>query len=181
MNRSLIIGAAIGAIAVTAGGAYAGFRALGDEASAEVLQVEALTRTEQVARQVCTDEVVSHEAPTNDPNRIAGSVVGAVVGGVLGNQVGDGSGKKAATVAGAAAGGYAGNQVQKQMQEGDRVESIEQRCQTVYDSRQQADGYQVRYRLDGQEGTVRTDKAPGRTIPVSDDGQLDLSSLTDPD
>lgn len=177
MNRSLLIGAAVGAIAVTAGGAYAGFRTLGDHASAEVLQVEPLTRTEQVARQVCTDEVVSHDAPTSDPNRVAGSVVGAVVGGVLGNQVVGGSGKKVATVVGAAAGGYAGNQVQKKMQDGNRVESIEQRCQTVYDSRQQADGYQVRYLLDGQEGTVRTDEAPGRTIPVSN-GQLDLSALT---
>lgn len=180
MNRSLIIGIAAGAIAVTAVGAYAGFRTMDDNRSAEVLEVEPLTRTIKVARQVCADEIVSEEAATRDPNRIAGSVVGAVVGGVLGSQVGGGSGQKAATVAGAAAGGYAGNQVQKQMQEGNRVESIEQRCQTVYDSRQQADGYQVRYLLDGQEGVVRTDQAPGKTIPVKD-GRLDLSSLTDRD
>ena len=180
MNRSLIIGMVAGAIAVTAGGAYAGFRTLGDDPSAEVLKVEPLTRTIQVARQVCGDEIVSQEAPTRDPNRVAGSVVGAVVGGVLGSQVGGGSGQKAATVAGAAAGGYAGNQVQKQMQEGNRVESIEQRCETVYDSREQADGYQVRYLLDGQEGVVRTDQAPGRSIPVKN-GQLDLRSLTDRD
>ena len=180
MNRSLIIGLVVGAIAVTAGGAYAGFRTLGDDPAAEVLKVEPLTRTIQVAREVCGDEIVSQEAPTRDPNRVAGSVVGAVVGGVLGSQVGGGSGQKAATVAGAAAGGYAGNQVQKQMQEGNRVESIEQRCETVYDSREQADGYEVRYLLDGQEGVVRTDQAPGRTIPVKN-GQLDLSSLSDRD
>jgi uncharacterized protein YcfJ len=180
MNRSMIIGIAAGALAVTAVGAYAGFRTLDQNPSAEVLKVEPLTRTVQVARQVCGDELVSHEAATNDPNRVAGTVVGAVVGGVLGSQVGGGSGQKAATVAGAAAGGYAGNQVQKQMQEGNRVESIEQRCQTVYDSRQQADGYQVSYRLDGQEGVVRTDQAPGKTIPVKN-GQLDLSSLIDRD
>jgi uncharacterized protein YcfJ len=176
----MIIGIAAGALAVTAVGAYAGFRALDENPSAEVLKVEPLTRTVQVARQVCGDELVSHEAATNDPNRVAGTVVGAVVGGVLGSQVGGGSGQKAATVAGAAAGGYAGNQVQKQTQEGNRVESIEQRCQTVYDSRQQADGYQVSYRLDGQEGVVRTDQAPGKTIPVKN-GQLDLSSLIDRD
>lgn len=180
MNRSMIFGIALGAIAVTAAGAYAGFRTYSDNHSAEVLKVEPLTRTVQVPRQVCSDQVVSHEAPTSDPNRIAGSVAGAVVGGVLGSQVGGGSGKKAATVAGAAAGGYAGNQVQKQMQEGNRVESIEQRCETVYDSRQQADGFQVSYVLDGKEGVVRTDRAPGRTIPVVN-GQLDLSSLNDRD
>lgn len=180
MNRSMIIGMVAGAIAVTAGGVYAGYRTLEGNPSAEVLKVQSLTRTIQVARQVCGDEIVSHEAPTSDPNRIAGSVAGAVVGGVLGSQVGGGSGKKAATVAGAAAGGYAGNQVQKQMQEGNRVESIEQRCETVYDSREQADGYEVRYLLDGKEGVVRTDQAPGKTIPVKD-GRLDLSSLTDRD
>jgi uncharacterized protein YcfJ len=180
MNRSMIVGIAAGALVATAAGAYAGFRTLGENPSAEVLKVEPLTRTVQVSRQVCGDELVSHEAATNDPNRIAGTVVGAVVGGVLGNQVGGGSGQKAATVAGAAAGGYAGNQVQKQMQEGNRVDSIEQRCQTVYDSRQQADGYQVSYLLDGRESVVRTDKAPGRTIPVRN-GELDLSSLTDRD
>lgn len=180
MNRSMIIGIAAGAIAATAVGAYAGYRTMGNDASAEVLEVRPLMRTVQVAREVCGDELVSREAHTNDPNRITGSVVGAVVGGVLGSQVGGGSGQKAATVAGAAAGGYAGNQVQKQMQEGNRVESVEQRCQTVYDSRQQADGYQVRYLLDGQEGVVRTHQAPGRTIPVQN-GQLDLSSLTERD
>lgn len=180
MNRSLIIGIAAGALAVTAVGAYAGYRTLGDNPSAEVLNVEPMTRTVQVAREVCGDELVLHEAATNDPKRITGTVVGAVVGGVLGSQVGGGSGQKAATVAGAAAGGYAGSKVQKQMQEGKTVESIEQRCQTVYDSRQQADGFRVTYLLDGQEGIVRTDQEPGRTIPVRN-GQLDLSSLIDRD
>jgi uncharacterized protein YcfJ len=48
----------------------------------------------------------------------------------------------------------------------------------VYDSTEKPDGYKVRYSLDGQEGTVRTDRAPGRTIPVAD-GQLVLTGLND--
>lgn len=76
-------------------------------------------------------------------------------------------------VAGAMVGVAVGSQ-------GNRVESIEQRCRMVYDIRQEADGYRVHYLLDGQEGVARTERAPGPTIPVNN-GQPDLSSLTDRD
>lgn len=175
MNTSLIVGLIVGGLAVTAVGAYAGYRTMGDQDSAEVLNVEPLTRMVRTPRQVCSDELVSTQAPTSDPKRITGAVVGAVVGGVVGSQVGSGSGQTAATVAGAAAGGYAGSKVQKQMQEGNRAESIEQRCSTVYDSTQQPDGFEVRYRLGDQTGTVRMDHDPGRKIPV-ENGQLVLTS-----
>ena len=90
-----------------------------------------------------------------------------------------GDGKTVATVAGAAAGGYAGSKIQKNMQENNTTQTVEQRCRTVYDSAERPDGYQVRYRLAGQEGTVRTDRAPGGSIPV-ENGQLVLAGLNDP-
>lgn len=179
MNKSLITGLVVGGIAVTAAGAFAGYQAMDDRRSAEVLNVEPLMKTVRTPRQVCSDEVVTHEADTNDPKRVTGAVLGAVAGGVLGNQIGDGSGQTVATVAGAAAGGYAGSKVQKHMQEGNTTQTVEQRCRTVYDSAEKPDGYEVRYRLAGQEGTVRTDRAPGRTIPV-ENGQLVLAGLNDP-
>ncbi len=145
-----------------------------DQRYADVLNVEPLTKTVRSPRQLCSDEVVTHEGATKDPNRITGSVIGAVAGGVLGNQVGHGTGKTVATVAGAAAGGYAGNQIQKHVQDGNTTQTVEQRCRTVYDSAQQADGYEVRYRLGDQEGTVRMDHAPGRRIAV-ENGQLVLT------
>ena len=49
------------------------------------------------------------------------------------------------------------------MQENNTTQTVEQRCRTVYDSAEKPDGYEVRYRLGGQEGTVRMDHAPGRT------------------
>jgi uncharacterized protein YcfJ len=101
-----------------------------------------------------------------------------MVGGVIGNQIGDGTGQTVATVAGAAAGGYAGSKVQKHVQDGNTTQSVEQRCKTTYDSAQQADGYQVRYRLGDREGTVRMDHDPGRSIPV-ENGELVLTSLVD--
>jgi uncharacterized protein YcfJ len=179
MNKSLITGLVVGGIAVTAAGAFAGYQAMDDRRSAEVLNVEPLMKTVRTARQVCSDEVVTHEADTNDPKRVTGAVLGAVAGGVLGNQIGGGSGQTVATVAGAAAGGYAGSKVQKHMQEGNTTQTVEQRCRTVYDSAEKPDGYEVRYRLAGHEGTVRTDRAPGRTSPV-DNGQLVLAGLNDP-
>jgi len=179
MNKSLITGLVVGGIAVTAAGAFAGYQAMDARNSAEVLSVEPLTKTVRTPRQVCSDVVVSHEAPTNDPKRVTGAVIGAVAGGVLGNQIGDGSGQTVATVAGAAAGGYAGSKIQKHMQDDKTTQTVEQRCRTVYDSAEQPDGYEVRYRLAGQEGTVRTDRAPGATIPV-ENGQLVLAGLNDP-
>jgi len=174
MNKSLIIGLIVGGVAVTALGAYAGYQAMENRGSAEVLNVEPMTRTVQTPRQVCSDVVVSTTSPSSDPKRVTGAVMGAVVGGVVGNQIGDGSGQTAATVAGAAAGGYAGSKIQKHMQEDGTTQSVQQQCRTVYDSVQQADGYEVRYRLNGQEGTVRMDHDPGKYIPV-EGGQLVLA------
>jgi uncharacterized protein YcfJ len=121
---------------------------------------------------------LTRETATSDPKRVTGSVIGAVAGGVLGNQIGDGTGQTVATVAGAAAGGYAGSKVQKHIQEGKTTQTVEQRCRTVYDSAEKADGYEVRYRLGDQEGTVRMDHAPGRRIPV-ENGQLVLTDAND--
>lgn len=179
MNKSLITGLVVGGVAVTAAGAFAGYQAMDDRRSAEVLNVAPLTKTVRTPRQVCSDELVTHQAATKDPKRVTGAVIGAVAGGLLGNQIGGGDGKTVATVAGAAAGGYAGSKIQKNMQENNTTQSVEQRCRTVYDSAEKPNGYEVRYRLAGQEGTVRTDRAPGRTIPV-ENGQLVLAGLNDP-
>src|SRR6188474_2612264 len=167
MNRSMLIGVVAGGIAATALGAVAGYKMIEDrQIYAEVLAVEPVTRTVRTPRQVCYDEAVTHQAPVKDPKRVTGTVVGAVIGGVLGNQIGDGSGQTAATVAGAAAGGYAGSKIQKGMQQGNRYETTEARCTTVYDSVEKQGGYNVRYRLDGVERTVRMDHDPGDRIPV---------------
>jgi uncharacterized protein YcfJ len=168
MNKSLITGLIAGAIVATAGGAVAGYKFLRGPEFAQVVDVKAVTKTIRTPRQECHQEQVTQQAPTRDPHQITGSVLGAVVGGVLGHQVGGGSGKKIATVAGAAAGGYAGNRVQQGMQERRTVTTIEQRCETVYDSHEERVGYDVRYRLGDEEGKVRMDHDPGERIPVRD-------------
>ena len=203
MNKSLVTGVVIGAAVVTAGAAVANF-ALGGKTEAiveapapaavvpenveavvdetpkfaEVLNVDTVTKTTRKPRQVCKDHVVTHTAPPKDENRIAGTVIGAVVGGVIGNQVGDGRGRKLATAAGAAAGGFAGNKVQEQMQNGNTYTTTETSCETVYDSSEKIIGYDVRYKLGDQEGTVRMDRDPGARIPLDENGELQIAGRT---
>lgn len=202
MNKSLVVGAVIGAAVVTAGAAVANF-ALGGKTEAlveapapavvpeivepvvdetpkfaDVLNVDTVTKTTRKPRQVCKDRVVTHTAPPKDENRVAGTVIGAVVGGVLGNQVGDGRGRKLATAAGAAAGGFAGNKVQEQMQNGNTYTTTETSCETVYDSSEKIIGYDVRYKLGDQEGTVRMDRDPGERIPLDENGELQIAGRT---
>lgn len=133
---------------------------------ADVLAVRPVTEAIQTPREECRDEVVTHTAPTKDPNQITGTIAGAVVGGVVGHQFGGGSGKKLATVAGAVAGGFAGNQVQEKIQESDTYTTTERRCTTVTDTREQIVGYDVTYHWNGKDRVVRMDQPPGSRILV---------------
>jgi uncharacterized protein YcfJ len=173
MNRSMITGIVAGGIAVTAVGAYAGYRTMDQGRSAKVLSVDAVTRTVRTPRQVCGSQIITQQAAVKDPQRVTGALIGAVAGGVLGNQIGHGDAQTVATVAGAAAGGYAGSKVQKHMQDGNTTQTVEQRCRTVQDEVHVPDGYKVRYRLGEREGTVHMDHDPGQSIPVVD-GELVL-------
>lgn len=175
MNKSMLVGAVLGAVIVTAGGAFATYTLVDrSPAFAKVLAVNPIKETIKTPREICKDVTVTRQRPVQDSNRIAGTAVGAVVGGLLGNQVGGGSGKKIATVAGAVGGGYAGNQVQSRMQANDTYTTTETRCSTVTDSHDKVVGYDVRYDLDGKVGQVRMDRDPGEQIPVRE-GQLVLT------
>jgi uncharacterized protein YcfJ len=62
------------------------------------------------------------------------------------------------------------------MQNGNTYSTTETHCETVYDSSENIVGYDVRYRLGDEEGTVRMDRDPGPRIPV-ENGELQTSSL----
>jgi uncharacterized protein YcfJ len=177
MNKSLLIGLVVGAIVVTAGGAFAG-RDLFKPKFAEVLDVDPVTKQIQTPREECREVAVTRKAPVKDQKRITGSVIGAVVGGVLGSQIGSGDGRKIATAAGAAAGGYAGNKTQQGIQNRSTTTVTETQCKTVYDTSQKIIGYDVKYKLGKQTDTVRMDYEPGERIPV-EDGKLVLTPATD--
>ena len=133
--------------------------------SAEVLNVEQLTRTVRTSPDLLRrdrDQSGAHErSETPDRGRPGRR------GGRSGRQPDRRRhGPDGGDELGAAAGGYAGSKIQKHAQDGNTTQSVEQRCRTTYDSAQQADGYQVRYRLGDREGTVRMDHDPGRRIPA---------------
>lgn len=175
MDKSMIKGILLGATAVTAVGGIAGYQVTHRQpAYAEVLKVEPVMRTIKTPHQVCKEEHVTHRAPVQDRNRIAGTAIGAVVGGLLGNQIGGGGGRTVATVGGAAAGGYAGNRIQQNMQESDTRTTRETHCKTEYESHQKVMGYNVTYRLADKQNVVRMDHDPGKRIPVKD-GQIVLA------
>jgi uncharacterized protein YcfJ len=171
MSRSIVIGSVFGAIAVTAGGAFASYKVIATAHEATVVSVKELKRTVRTPRQECHDEQVTRTKPVKDTNRLVGTGIGAAVGGLIGNQFGGGNGKVLTTVAGVAAGGFAGNQIQKKVQQGNTYTVNEQRCATVYDSSEVPTGYEVVYLLKGEQHEVRMDHDPGKTIPVKD-GQI---------
>lgn len=179
MDKSLVTGLVIGAAVAAGAGAVAGLKLMNRGPQyAEVLNVTPLTKTIHTPRQECHDEQVTRQAPVKDEHQVLGTIAGAVIGGVVGHQIGGGSGRDIATVAGAAGGGYAGNRIQKNLQDRDTTTATEQKCATVYDKSEKTVGYQVRYRLNGKESSVKMDHDPGPRIPVRD-GQLDLTSPAD--
>lgn len=173
MSAPLIAGGVIAGIAIAAVSATAAYQYSNQSEYAEVLSAKPAMQSVAVSRQECRDEVVTYKRDPKDSNKIIGTVAGAVVGGVIGNQIGSGRGNTAATVGGTVAGGYAGNRIQKAMQDRDTYQTTEQVCKTVQDSKMQQVGYNVIYRLDGQEQELHMDYDPGSRIPVTD-GQLVL-------
>ena len=173
MDKSMLKGLVVGGLATVVIGAsgVTGYQALTQPKEAEVIAVKDVMETVVTPVERCENVAVNRQAPVKDQHRIAGSVIGGVAGGLLGSTIGGGNGKTLATVAGAAAGGYAGNQVQKNMQQKDVVTTTEQRCKTVNQKSQKLNGYQVTYRLEGKEDTVRLSFKPGATLPVKD-GQV---------
>ena len=173
MDKSMMKGIAVGGLAMVVLGAsgVTGYQALTQPKFADVVAVKAVRDTVVTPQERCGYVQTQRQAPVKDQQRIAGTVIGGVAGGLLGSQIGGGNGKKVATVAGAVAGGYAGNQVQKNLQERDVVTTSERRCKTVNLKSQKLVGYDVTYRLNGQDGRARTSFKPGATLPVKD-GQV---------
>jgi uncharacterized protein YcfJ len=168
MDKSMIKGFAVGGVAmvVLGAGAVTGYKTLTQPKQAEVLAVKEAKQTVSTPQEKCEQVVVQRQAPVQDEKRIAGTVLGGVAGGLLGSQIGGGSGKKVATVVGAAGGAYAGNQVQKGMQQRDTQSATETRCKTINVRSEKLVGYDVTYRYEGKEDTVRMSYNPGKQIPV---------------
>lgn len=106
MNKSMLAGVGIGIAAALGIAAVAGLDVFTPGPQyAQVLAATPIKETIKTPRQECRNVTVTHRAPVQDENRIAGSVLGAVAGGVIGHQFGGGRGRDVATVVGALGGG----------------------------------------------------------------------------
>ncbi|WP_241581558.1 glycine zipper 2TM domain-containing protein [Rosenbergiella nectarea] len=179
MNKSLVAGVGIGALAALGVAAVAGSHFTQHPPQfAEVIAVQPQTETIKTPHEVCRNVNVFHRRAVQDENRLTGSVLGAVAGGVLGHQFGGGHGRDIATVAGALAGGYAGNQAQQSLQNSDTYQTSHRRCSTQYTQEQHTKGYNVTYKVGDKQGTIMMDHKPGSVIPLDAQGNLKLSEPT---
>lgn len=197
MSKSIIVGSTLAVLGL--GGLALGAWQVQQEAGpqyAEIVDVQALTRTVETPREVCEQVVVElpQEAPvgqgaSRDPNRLLGTAAGALVGGLLGNQVGGGSGNDIATVAGAIGGGLAGREVQERVEARQHAQAAQsqprtttrQECRTVVDTHQQTEGYEVTWRHGERVETTRLERRPEGDRVLLEEGRPQWEAVSEKD
>lgn len=128
-------------------------------------------------KQECWNETVtspgfSPGAAPAEERSLGGALLGGVIGGVLGSQVGQGHGSTAATAAGAIAGALIGDRAANpgnaQAQQGAQAPQsrVERHCRQIENFRDVIRGYNVTYRYNGHDVTVRMPAQPGETVRV---------------
>ena len=70
MNKSMLVGAVLGAVGVTAGGAVATYALVSGPQYAEVLAVQPIKETIKTPREVCKDVAVTRQAPVKDQHQM---------------------------------------------------------------------------------------------------------------
>jgi uncharacterized protein YcfJ len=166
----------IGVISVLAAAVAASVPAQAQTSYHEARVIEAtpiyrVVETAVPTRQCWEEEVVRSNSRHHYRSRTPG-LLGAVIGGAIGNSVGHhNTSRKVGTVVGAILGGA----IARDIQEADRydhydnvrLETVE-RCETVtaYEQGEKLVGYDVLYRYNGVDHTVRTPRDPGATIRV---------------
>lgn len=143
---------------------------------ADVIESRPVYRTVEVSipREECwNEEVVSHRRDRSESRTPA--LLGTIIGGALGNAVGHGkSNKRVGTVVGAVLGHSIGRDIVASNRRGEvtQYETVRQ-CETVYDYREEERlvGYQVRYRYNNEDYSVRMDNDPGDQVRVRVDVQ----------
>lgn len=143
---------------------------------ADVIESTPVYRTVEVTvpREECwNEEVVSHRRA--HPESRTPALLGTIIGGALGNAVGHGkSNKRVGTVVGAVLGHSIGRDIVAANSHGGvtEYETVRQ-CETVYDHHEEERliGYQVRYRYNNEDYSVRMDNDPGQQVRVRVDVQ----------
>jgi uncharacterized protein YcfJ len=124
-------------------------------------------------RQECSSEnvTVQESRPGGSP---LGAIIGGIAGGVIGHQIGSGRGNAVATGVGAVAGAVVGDRVDPNGgvlsgNAGSTTTSrdeVVQHCRTVESVQDVIRGYDVTYRYNGHDTTIRMPYDPGPTVQV---------------
>lgn len=136
---------------------------------AEVLETRPIYQaiTVSTPREECWNEEIrvhdSHHQPSRTP-----VLISTIIGGALGNAVGNNkSSQRVGTVVGAVLGHSVGRDIVRANSHPQqaRYQTVRQ-CETVmeYDEQERLMGYQVTYRYNGEEFTIRADQDPGDRI-----------------
>jgi len=133
---------------------------------ANVTSVRAVVGAAEQRCWIERQQVVEDRGGANVP----GAIIGGVLGGVLGHQIGSGRGNDVGTAAGAILGGIIGHEIEKDRRADDDLDMS--RCRIVGDS-STIQGYDVRYRYQGQEYVTRLDHDPGSRLTVGGDINTD--------
>ncbi|TCO76710.1 glycine zipper 2TM domain-containing protein [Chromatocurvus halotolerans] len=135
---------------------------------AKVVSAEPIVRvvSERIPHEICREErvrVVERGSRSATPG-IVGAVVGGTVAGVLGR-----NSRYQPVIAGAGAvvGASVGSDIGRRRHH-DSYYMTEEVCSVEYQrrEREEIDGYRVRYRYSGNIYETRTEREPGRTIPL---------------
>lgn len=136
---------------------------------AEVLETRPIYQAITVAspREECWDEEVRVRDSQHNQSRTP-VLISTIIGGALGNAVGNNkSSQRVGTVVGAVLGHSVGRDIVRANShpQSVRYQTVRQ-CETVthYDEQERLMGYQVTYRYNGEEFTIRADHDPGDRI-----------------
>ena len=123
-------------------------------------------------KQECWNESVTTQGQSSGGSPL-GAIVGGIAGGVIGHQIGSGRGNAVATGVGAVAGAVIGDKVDPNSgvitgrANAGPQEQVVQRCRTVNDWQDVVRGYNVTYRYNGRDVTIRMPYDPGPTVQVA--------------
>ncbi|HXX85883.1 MAG TPA: glycine zipper 2TM domain-containing protein [Casimicrobiaceae bacterium] len=123
-------------------------------------------------KQECWNETVTTPAQSSGGSAL-GAIVGGIAGGVIGHQIGSGRGNAVATGVGAVAGAVIGDNVDPNggvitgRANAGTQEQVVQRCRMVDNWQDVVRGYDVTYRYNGRDVTIRMPYDPGPTVQVA--------------
>jgi uncharacterized protein YcfJ len=125
-------------------------------------------------RQECRNENVTYQESRPSGGSPLGAILGGIAGGVIGHQIGSGRGNAVATGVGAVAGAVVGDKVDPNggvitggANASTTRDEVVQRCRTVDNWQEVVRGYNVTYRYNGRDATVRLPYDPGPNVRVA--------------